>query len=142
VKIKLSQPQVHRVMARLKQERALQPALEPLPVADDEGGGASAAVSSEPESGSGVAQGEWRPAEQLSGQSAVLTLAPGSTVSSRYLRMLRFGILQVFTEVFCLALLQEPSVERVKHLLRSDLGAVMGSSRAACVKRCVANWRR
>jgi hypothetical protein len=31
-------------------------------------------------------------------------------------------------------LLQEPSVERVKHVLRSDLGAVMGSGQAACVK--------
>jgi hypothetical protein len=48
--------------------------------------------------------------------------------------MLRFGVQQVFTELFCLALLQEPSVERIKHLLRSDLGVVMGSSKAACVK--------
>src|SRR5205823_14996148 len=47
---------------------------------------------------------------------------------------LRAGVQQVFTELFCLALLQEPSVERVKHLLRSDLGAVMGHSKAACVK--------
>jgi Transposase protein len=48
--------------------------------------------------------------------------------------MVRFGVQQIFTELFCLALLQEPSVERVKHVLRSDLGAVMGSSKAACVK--------
>jgi len=48
--------------------------------------------------------------------------------------LLRFGVQQVFTELFCLALLQEPSVERVKHVLRSDLGAVMGGSKAACVK--------
>src|SRR6266487_5294931 len=48
--------------------------------------------------------------------------------------MLRFGVQQVFTELFCLALLQEPSVERVKHVLRSDLGAVMGNGPAACVK--------
>ena len=40
----------------------------------------------------------------------------------------------MFTELFCLALLQEPSVERVKHVLRNDLGAVMGSGQAACVK--------
>src|SRR5207244_868924 len=46
----------------------------------------------------------------------------------------RFGVQQVFTELFCLALLQEPSVERVKHVLCSDLGAVMGCARAACVK--------
>jgi hypothetical protein len=48
--------------------------------------------------------------------------------------MVRFGVQQVFTELFCLALLQEPTVERVKHVLRSDLGAVMGSGQAACVK--------
>jgi hypothetical protein len=48
--------------------------------------------------------------------------------------MVRFGVQQVFTELFCLALLQESSVERVKHVLRSDLGAVMGCTRAACVK--------
>jgi DDE domain len=46
----------------------------------------------------------------------------------------RFGVQQVFTELFCLALLREPSVERVKHVLRSDLGAVMGCTQAACVK--------
>src|SRR5207244_12080349 len=48
--------------------------------------------------------------------------------------MVRFGVRQVFIELFCLALLQEPSVERVKHVLRSDLGAVMGNGQAACVK--------
>src|SRR5262249_24111457 len=153
------QPQVHRVMARLKQERSLQPALELLPVADDADAGAFGAVSTEPESGSVVARGESRTPEQPSGQSAGLMLPPGSMVSSRYLGltlfypalhvvgllelaaqvyqlagMLRFGVQQVFTELFCLALLQEPSVERVKHVLRSDLGAVIGSSRAACVK--------
>src|SRR6266704_6693564 len=48
--------------------------------------------------------------------------------------LVRFGVPQVFTELFCLALLHEPSVERVKHVLRSDLGAVMGSGQAACVK--------
>jgi hypothetical protein len=40
----------------------------------------------------------------------------------------------VFTELFCLALLQEPSVERVKHVLRREFGPVMGCSQAACVK--------
>ena len=159
LKIKLSQPQVHRVMARLKQERAVQPGLELLPVADDEDAGAPGVISAETESHSVVPQEELRAPEQVSAQTAVLTLMPGSTVSSRYLGltlfypalqvvgllelgaqvyqlagMLRFGVQQVFTELFCLALLQEPSVERVKHVLRSDLGAVMGSPRAACVK--------
>ncbi len=38
----------------------------------------------------------------------------------------------VFTELFCLALLQEHSVERVKHVLRVDLGAVMGIESDVC----------
>jgi transposase len=46
----------------------------------------------------------------------------------------RFGVRQVFWQLFCLALLQEPTIERVKHLLRTDLGAVIGCGRAACVK--------
>jgi hypothetical protein len=46
----------------------------------------------------------------------------------------RFGVQQVFIELFGLALLQEPSVERLKHVLRNDLGAVMGCAQAACVK--------
>jgi transposase len=46
----------------------------------------------------------------------------------------RFGVRQVFWQLFCLALLQEPTIERVKHLLRADLGAVIGCGRAACVK--------
>jgi len=46
----------------------------------------------------------------------------------------RFGVRQVIWQLFCLALLQEPTIERVKHLLRADLGAVVGCKRAACVK--------
>lgn len=46
----------------------------------------------------------------------------------------RFGVRQVFWQLFCLALLQEPTVERVKHLLSADMGAVIGCRRAACVK--------
>src|SRR5207245_9703798 len=96
---------------------------------------------------------------QLGMEPAALRLAPAQSMPSRYLGLmlfypalqvvgllelaaqvyqlagtLRFGVQLVFTELFCLALLQEPSVERVKHVLRSDLGAVMGSSKAACVK--------
>jgi len=156
VQIKLSQPQVHRVMARLKQQRAVQPTLEVLPVAADADAGAPGAISAEPVSASVVPQGELGPTERLSAESAVFTLMSGS---SRYLGLTlfypalqvvgllelaaqvyqlvgipRFGVQQVFTELFCLALLQEPSVERVKHVLRSDLGVVMGTLRAACVK--------
>lgn len=154
LKIKLSQPQVHRVMYRLKQEQVQQPALALLAVAAGEGEGVSVA----PESGGSESPELTRPEQALVGP-VVLTLAPGQSITSRYLGlmlfypalqvvgllelaahvyqlagMLRFGVQQVFTELFCLALLQEPSVERIKHLLRSDLGAVMGSSKAACVK--------
>jgi hypothetical protein len=157
--IKLSQPQVHRVMYRLKQERAVQTGLELLPVAADEDAGVPVAVAAEPGSGGREAQEEVNQPDQPLVWPAVLTLTPGQSISSRYLGltlfypalqvvgllalatqvyqlagMVRFGVQQVFTELFCLALLQEPSVERVKHVLRSDLGAVMGSSKAACVK--------
>jgi transposase len=155
LKVKLSQPQVHRVMHRLKQQLAEQPALEWLPVATDEAKGATVAVADQPESGAL----ESNQLEQAWVAPPALTLAAGQSASSRYLGLLlfypalqvvgllelaaqvyqlpglvRFGVQQVFTELFCLALLHEPSVERVKHVLRSDLGAVMGSGQAACVK--------
>ena len=156
LEIKLSQPQVHRVMSRLKQERAVQPALEGWSVSADEDARAPVAVAvAEPESAGLEAQQALEPSAAV----AALTLAPGQSISSRYLGLtlfypalqvvgllelaaqayqlagtLRVGVQQVFTELFCLALLQEPSVERVKHLLRSDLGGVMGHSKAACVK--------
>jgi hypothetical protein len=159
LKVKLSQPQVHRVMYRLKQERAEQPALELLPIAADEDDGSAVPVADELESGALELQADSNQLEQPSVDSAALALAPGQSISSRYLGlmlfypalqvvglleraaqvyqvagMVRFGVQQVFTELFCLALLQESSVERVKHVLRSDLGAVMGCTRAACVK--------
>jgi len=157
LKIKLSQPQVHRVMYRIKRELAEQPALELLPVTayEDE----LVAVSAEPESGALPSPELADQLEQPSEERAAVMVAPGQCVPSRYLGlmlfypalqvvgllelaaqayqlagMLRFGLQQVFTELFCLALLQEPTVERVKHVLRSDLGAVMGSGQAACVK--------
>lgn len=88
-----------------------------------------------------------------------LFLPPGEAVRSRYLGLtlfspsleavglltiaeqvyqltgpVRFGVRQVFWQLFCLALLQEPTIERVKHLLRADMGAVIGCGQAACVK--------
>lgn len=158
LKIKLSQPQVHRVMYRLKQEQVQQPSLALLPVAGDEDEGAPMPTFLTSECGGPESQ-ELTQSEQAIGKPVALTLAPGQAITSRYLGlmlfypalqvvgllelaaqvyqlagMLRFGVQQIFTELFCLALLQEPSVERVKHLLRSDLGVVMGSSKAACVK--------
>jgi prepilin-type processing-associated H-X9-DG protein len=158
LKIKLSQPQVHRVMHRLKQEQVQQPALVLLSVAADEDERAPVPMAVTPEYG-GLESQKLIHREQAIAKPVGFTLAPGQSITSRYLGlmlfypalqvvgllelaaevyqlagMLRFGVQQIFTELFCLALLQEPSVERVKHVLRSDLGAVMGSSKAACVK--------
>ena len=159
LKIRLSQPQVHRVMHRLKRGLAAQPALESVPVAADEDSAVAVAGPSVAESSAVVSQPESTQPEQPLVERVALTLAPGQSLPSRYLGLtlfypalqvvgllelaaqvyqltglLRFGVRQVFTELFCLAVLQEPSVERVKHVLRSDLGAVMGSRQAACVK--------
>ena len=68
LKIKLSQPQVHRVMYRLKQERAEQPALALMPVADEDRG-AAVAVASVPESGTPESQRESHQLEQSSVES-------------------------------------------------------------------------
>ena len=159
LKIRLSQRQVHRVMHRLRQQLAEQPGLALLPLAAD-GGERSAALAAEPsESGAVEPQAVSNPQTEPTAEPAALTLAPGQSTPSRYLGLtlfypalqvvglldlaaqvyqlagvVRFGVQQVFTELFCLALLQEPSVERVKHVLRNDLGAVMGCTRAACVK--------
>ncbi len=159
LKIRLSQPQVHRVMHRLKQELANQLALELSPVAVDEGEEVAETVADQPESRALEPQGASEQREELSVEPAPLTLVPGQSMPSRYLGLtlfypalqvvgllelaaqvyqlggaVRFGVQQVFIELFGLALLQEPSVERVKHVLRNDLGAVMGCARAACVK--------
>lgn len=149
LKMKLSQPQVHRIMYRLKQQQVQQPALALLPVAADEVDGAPAPTESQ-----ALIQ-----RDQAIEKPVAFTLARGQSITSRYLGLMlfypalrvvgllelatkvyqlagtpHFGVQQVFTELFCLALLQEPSVERVKHVLRSDLGVVMGRSKAACVK--------
>jgi hypothetical protein len=159
LKIRLSQPQVHRVMYRLKQEVAEQPALVLLADGMGEDDVAGVDVAAEPEFDALPSQGRSNLLEQPAAERAMAMLAPGQALASRYLGLMlfypalevvgllelaaqvyqlaglvRFGVQQIFTELFCLALLQEPSVERVKHVVRSDLGAVMGSGRAACVK--------
>jgi hypothetical protein len=159
LKIRLSQPQVHRVMYRLKREVAEQPALALLTDGISEEEVAGVAVAAEPESDVLPSQELSNQLEEPSEEHAAVLLAAGQSLASRYLGlmlfypalevvgllelaaqvyqlpgMVRFGVQQVFTELFCLALLQEPSVERVKHIVRNDLGAVMGSGRAACVK--------
>ena len=140
LKIKLSQPQVHRVMSRLKQERTKQPALALLPATVDKDEGAPVAGAAEPESGELASQEESNQPGQAPVEPVALRLAPGQSISSRYLGlmlfcpalevvgllevaaqvyqlagMVRFGVQQVFTELFCLALLREPSVESVSY---------------------------
>jgi transposase len=159
LKIRLSQPQVHRVMHRLKQELVDEPAFELFPVAVDESEAVAQAVADQPESRALEAQGAAAQRDEPSVEPAPVTLVPGQSLPGRYLGLtlfypalqvvgllelaaqvyhlggvVRFGVQQVFIELFCLALLQEPTVERVKHVLRSDLGAVMGCTQAACVK--------
>jgi transposase len=159
LRIKLSQPQVHRVMHRLKWELAKQPMLELSPVVVDESEAVADSVAGQPESHSLEPQDASEQRAEPAVELTPLKLVPGQSIPSRYLGlmlfypalqvvglvelaaqvyqlagMVRFGVQQVFTELFCLAVLQEPSVERVKHVLRSDLGAVMGSGQAACVK--------
>jgi hypothetical protein len=126
----------------------------PVGIGEDE-----VALAADPESDALPSEGRSTQLEQPSAEHAVGILAPGQSLASRYLGLMlfypalevvgllelaaqvyqlsglvRFGVQQIFTELFCLALLQEPSVERVKHIVRSDLGTVMGSGRAACVK--------
>jgi transposase len=159
LKIRLSQPQVHRIMHRLKQEQAEQPALDLVPVATEAVEAAPVTITARPESGALQSPEARNQLEEPSTESAALALAAGQSVSSRYLGlmlfypalqvvgllelaaqvyqlagMVRYGVRQVFTELFCLALLQEPSVERVKHVLRREFGPVMGCAQAACVK--------
>jgi transposase len=159
LKVKLSQPQVHRVMYQLKRELAGQPALELLPTASAENEAAAPATADQAASDDQKSQQAANETTEPATGPTALTLAPGQSVSSRYLGLtlfypalhmvgllplaaqvyqlagvVRFGVQQVLTELFCLALLQEPCVERIKHVRRIDLGAVMGSAQAACVK--------
>jgi transposase len=91
--------------------------------------------------------------------SPVLDLPPGEAVRSRYLGLalfypalqvvgllavvgqlyrfggaMQFGVREFFLQLFCLALLEAPTIERTKRLLRGDLGPLIGCGRAACVK--------
>ena len=154
LKIKLSQPQVHRVVYRLKQELAEQPALELLPVGAGEGDVAAVAVAAEPESDALPSQEFSNQLEQPSVEPSALTLAPGKRLPSRDLGlmlfypdlqvvdllelaaqiyqlagMVRCGVQQVFTEWFCLAL---PRLLANRHCERcSPFGAANPLFRAA-----------
>jgi transposase len=159
--VELSRSHVHKLLQQLGNE---QPHTLPLDLpataaaaeTDDLAERPSAAPTAE-----GALEGDSavEPPGEGSPAGALAELAAGQTVASRYLGLtlfypalqvvgllaratevyqlagtLQFGVPQVFTQLFCLALLQEPTVERVKRVLRGDLGVVMGCARAACVK--------
>ncbi len=159
--VELSRSHVHKL---LLQQRHEQPHTLPLDLPAPVAAAETASRAEEPTAvttAEGVLDGDStvEPSDEGRPAGALARLAPGQTVASRYLGLtlfypalqvvgllervaevyqlagtLRFGVQQVFTQLFCLALLQEPTVERVKRVLRGDLGAVMGCARAACVK--------
>jgi hypothetical protein len=99
--VTLSQPQVRRVMARLKQELTEQPTLELLPVADNDDGSA-VAVAHELESGALEFQADSNQVEQPWVESAALALAPGQSISSRYL-----GLMLLYPALHVVGLLEQ-----------------------------------
>jgi len=154
--VALSQSHVDRLMRQIRAEQTAQPA----PLWTDQDGGVTETAEEQQvaigETEAGRVEDE---AIALAERPALVGLEPGASVRSRYLGLtlfspaleavgllaiaeqvyqltgpVRFGVRQVFWQLFCLALLQEPTIERVKHLLRADLGAVIGCGRAACVK--------
>ncbi|HEY8691662.1 MAG TPA: transposase [Chloroflexota bacterium] len=157
--VQLSRGYTQRLMQEIRAQRP-QPLALPLPALESE----SAPTATEQETASQSShEHEAALAGGLVEDDAMpepgRDLAPGEVVHSQYLGLtlfyaalevtgllplaqqvyqlpglVRFGVRQVFWELFCLALLQEPTIERVKHLLRTDLGAVLGRERAACVK--------
>jgi len=159
--VELSRSHVHGLLQQLKHEQPHTLPLELPALAASEAAGhteETPATAVGIQAGLGGASAE-APPMQASPAAGLARLEPGQQVASRYLGLtlfypalqvvgllelaaevyrlagvVRFGVQQVFTQLFCLALLQEPTVERVKRLLRGDLGAVMGCSRAACVK--------
>jgi len=153
--VALSQSHVDRLMRQIRAEQAEQPA----PLWTDPAGGVTE-TTEEPAASAELEAGRVEDEAIALAERPALGLEPGgASVHSRYLGLtlffpaleavgllaiaeqvyhltgpVRFGVRQVFWQLFCLALLQEPTVERVKHLLRADLGAVIGCGRAACVK--------
>jgi len=160
-KVELSRAHVHGLLQQLKREQPQTLALDLPALAATEAARQAEEPPATSAATEGVLGGDSAvaPPSEGSPAAALAGLEPGQTVASRYLGLtlfypalqvvgllqlaaeiyqlagaVRFGVQQVFLQLFCLALLQEPTVERVKRLLRSDLGAVMGCSRAACVK--------
>lgn len=154
--VALSQSHVDRLMRQIRAKQAEQPA----PLWMDPDGGVTETAEEQAASGALEAGRVEDAAMALAERPALgVRLEPGASVRSRYLGLtlfspaleavgllsiaeqvyqltgpVRFGVRQVFWQLFCLALLQEPTIERVKHVLRADLGAVIGCGRAACVK--------
>jgi len=160
--ISLSRQHVVRLMRQLREQAVRQEPLDLAngPAQAEAGEApelaAGGADGEPPSDGWEVAGG---PGEPLPESVGLVLPAPGEVVSSRYLGItlfyvalevsglltvaeqvyqvagvVRFGVRQVFLQLFCLALLQEATIERVKHLLCTELGVVLGCGRAACVR--------
>src|SRR5712691_1417059 len=147
--VELSRSHVHGLLQQLKHEQPHTLPLELPALAASEAAGhteETPATAVGIQAGLGGASAE-APPMQASPAAGLARLEPGQQVASRYLGLtlfypalqvvgllelaaevyrlagvVRFGVQQVFTQLFCLALPQEPTVERVKRLLRGDLG--------------------
>lgn len=152
--VELSHGHVWGLMHQIKAERP-----ETLPMDLEDAATTELPASAEEKALPDEPPGEEPGVETLVPEGTLVNLPPGEAVHSRYLGLalfspaleavgllsiaeqvyqltgpVRFGVRQVFWQLFCLALLQEPTIERVKHVLRADLGVVIGCGRAACVK--------
>jgi len=159
--VQLSSTHVKLLMRQIKQQQPQTLAL--LPASEDTAGAGAEVQGEEEDAASPSSQEQPPARDGGREEDGATAepgshLAPGEAVHSQYLGLtlfyaalevtgllplaeqvyrlpgqLRFGVRQVFWQLFCLALLQEPTIERVKHVLRRDLGAVFGVQRAACV---------
>lgn len=159
--VELSHGHVWGLLHQLRQER---PATLPMALGEDAGTPAPAAealsgeVVPAPEP-PGEEPGGETPVREGAPVHPLRHLPPGEAVRSRYLGLalfypalpvvgllavvtqlyrlggaVRFGVGEFFLQLFCLALLEAPTIERTKRLLRGDLGPLIGCGRAACVK--------
>ena len=147
--VQLSRSRVYQLLQQLQRER-----LETLPLALEETVSSTSPATAAPED-----EQEMEASVSDSPRTATLPdLAPGEAVRSRYLGLalfypaleavgllalagqvyqltgvVRFGVREFFLQLFSLAVLQEPTIERAKRVLQADLGVVLGCPRAACV---------
>jgi len=145
--VQLSRTRIYQLLQQLQRER---PETLPLPLEETVCSTSPATTAPEEEEEASVSDSPH--------MATLLDLAPGEAVRSRYLGLalfypaleavgllalagqvyqlagaVRFGVREFFLQLVYLALLQEPTIERAKRVLRADLGVVLGRPRAACV---------